>query len=358
MSNLFPDWIPNVHPLIIHFPIALIIVSLGLLVLTMVIKQTNWREYSILVLLIGIFSLILTYLTGRAAVDSVLLPAQANSVLNYHADYAQWTLIYFLLLGCMILIALKLDKVNTRYSPALLVLLTALGVGLLIKTADFGGQLVYRYGVGVVKTDSVSLEIDQENTIIDSTLTLHEDGSWFWNTSSDQAISLPDNFIWLIGSDRDIKTDMESNSEYGPHLVLKITDTPVFFIAGENLGAIQIDLSADLTEFDGQFIVTHHVSDVNTYDYFSINEDLVQMGRVNQSKRNNFSSAQTDSKGFMSIRLVGINGHYRSYIKDKLVLHSHAKDLQPGAVGLYIQGTGVIRIKNMNVQTLSEDKSG
>ncbi|NIA18473.1 MAG: hypothetical protein GWO85_00085 [Simkaniaceae bacterium] len=320
----------------------------------LVVNQPKWVETGLMILLVGIVSLIATYFSGRAAVDTVLLPAQANSILNNHADLALWTLIYFICLGLLILLVWKMGQLKNKMVAISIVVLGSAGVGMLAKTADYGGQLVYRYGVGVSGTDS-NLTLSSDNPgEIDSTIIFLEDGSWIWNAGNDQSNSWVKHFEWLEGS-YDIDASMESHTDDGSYQVIITENTPMFFVAGKELESVQVDLSIDLRGFEGDFKIVHHVNNRHNYDYFSISKLLVEIGRVEQSIQSVWSKKESLNDGVINIRVVGMNRHHRGYINDKLVLHGHADDLPPGKVGLFIQGTGAVRIKSMSVQVLKED---
>lgn len=354
MSEFLPAWMPNIHPLIIHFPIVILILTVVFQFLALTVKRPKWIEFSYIALLVGIVSLIVTYFSGRLAVDTVLLPAKANLIMNNHADLALWTLAYFIFLGLFILLLWKMGQLKNNTVAIIIVILGATGVGMLAKTADYGGQLVYRYGVGVYAAESDRALSDTGPGDIDSIIIFKENGSWIWNAGNDQSNRWVTDFEWLRGS-YDYNTSVESNIDDKDYGIILANNTPMLFVAGKELESVQVDLSVDLTDFAGIFMIVHHVNDSNNYDYFSIVEDKVELGRVEQANKIVRSQEKSLIDGLVNVRVVGINRHYRSYINGKLVLHGHGDDLPPGKVGLFIQGTGAVRIKSMSVQVLEED---
>ncbi|MCS3710001.1 putative membrane protein, partial [Salinibacter ruber] len=40
--ELIPDWAPNIHPMIVHFPIALIVGALGADIFSLVLRRWEW----------------------------------------------------------------------------------------------------------------------------------------------------------------------------------------------------------------------------------------------------------------------------------------------------------------------------
>ncbi len=150
MQNLLPDWAPNIHPMLVHFPIALLITAVLLDFLYLIWKK-DWLHNSVMTLFIlAALASLITYLSGRQAVDSVSVPMNAELTASYHADWALYTLLYFSIYTS-IRAFLFWKKLNKRFIAILLFLTGLAGCALLAKTADLGGKLVYKYGVGTKK---------------------------------------------------------------------------------------------------------------------------------------------------------------------------------------------------------------
>lgn len=151
MQNLLPDWAPNVHPMLVHFPIAIIILAVFLDFVYLVWKK-EWLRNSVMTLFaFAVLAGLVTYLSGKQAVDSVSVPMNAELTASYHADWALYTLLYF---SSYVAIRAFLfwKKIDGKRFIAILLLLAGLaGCALLAKTADLGAKLVYKHGVGTQK---------------------------------------------------------------------------------------------------------------------------------------------------------------------------------------------------------------
>ena len=149
--QLIPEWAPNIHPLIIHFPIALLLFAVFTDTLS-VWFQNDWLYKSTLMTyLFGTLGAITAYFTGRIAADTVNPPFKAELTMSNHSDWALYTVIYFSVYTILRLIFIrKLDPANKILRLAVLTVAIA-GLYLLIHTGDLGGKLVFKYGVGQFK---------------------------------------------------------------------------------------------------------------------------------------------------------------------------------------------------------------
>ena len=148
--TLVPEWAPNIHPLLVHFPIALLIAAAAVDVVGWVFRRSRVvRQTATLLYVLGTGAAVVTYFTGRAASQAVWLPGMAQAVVGEHWNWAFRTVWFF-----GIVTALRLVLITRRdRGPAVtaaFALAGLLGIGLLVETGDRGGRLVYEHGVGTV----------------------------------------------------------------------------------------------------------------------------------------------------------------------------------------------------------------
>jgi uncharacterized membrane protein len=151
--NLVPGWAPNIHPLLVHFPIALLSAAIAVdLVGCACGCNKSLRQAATLLYVLGTVGAIAAYLTGRAASQSIWLPGMAEPVLKEHWDWAWRTIWFFPIVTLARLVLLR----PRRREPAValvvgLALVGLVGIGLLLETGDRGGRLVYQHAVGVAR---------------------------------------------------------------------------------------------------------------------------------------------------------------------------------------------------------------
>ncbi len=142
--------IPNWHPVVVHFTIALLSVSVGFYALAIIFKNNSRHEHWLMFanwsLWLGTGFALLTATAGWFAYNSVAHDTPSHAAMTTHRDWALVTLAVFVLLAIW---SFLLQRKGMK--PAVLFLLVSFaGAGLLATTGWLGGEAVYRYGLGVM----------------------------------------------------------------------------------------------------------------------------------------------------------------------------------------------------------------
>jgi uncharacterized membrane protein len=355
--QILPDWVPNIHPIIVHFPIAVLLIAVLVDFFSLIFKEKIWLKYSLLLLYtIGVLSAFVAFLTGREAADMVKLPPLANPVLNEHADMALLTLLFFAVFT-LIRIFLFWKGFDKKYWLSItLVVIVLPGIYLLIETAEHGAELVYKYGVGV-KNTTISEESKKaahlsKDTSLVNRIVEQKNGSWSWEPDQNAIRILTTEFKWIRGNTKNLNAEVIKDSIYGNVLNLRPKNGVTMISGGKSLRSIQTDILINLDNFDGSFMLLHHIQDSLNYDFLSMERDQMILGRITNGDRNNMDSKITTFKDWFKFSVVADGRHFRGYVNDKLITHGHGDELPAGVVGLYFEGTGNILIDKIKVQSL------
>ena len=145
----------SIHPMVVHFPIALLITAALFEAGCLVFRGFLWLDRAATALMtLGGIGAGVAYLSGeRAAEAAAPVAGVAQGVLADHEDLALLTLI-----ACGIAVALRLfvswlgrHDLEVHLGIFRLAALVAVfaSVALLVLTAFHGGQLVFDHGIGV-----------------------------------------------------------------------------------------------------------------------------------------------------------------------------------------------------------------
>lgn len=146
-----PDWAPNIHPLVIHFPVALLVIAVFLDGTSFFLLKHILSKSSLILYVLGTAGAIAAFITGKIAVKTVNPPLQAEITLGQHADWALYTMIFFILYTIARVIADLHFKIEKHYVKVFFFVLAVSGLYLLVRTGDMGAKLVFKYGVGQLK---------------------------------------------------------------------------------------------------------------------------------------------------------------------------------------------------------------
>lgn len=153
-----PTW-DAIHPLLIHFPIVLLLISPVFIAIAAVLPPPKNRPYltsALITLLLGTASLFLAASSGEEAAELAERTADVNAVLAMHEHMASTAEVVFS--GLLVIFAaiyiwplIRRNRPETRISstaaPLVFLAVYSLGLVHLVNTAHAGGRLVHEYGV-------------------------------------------------------------------------------------------------------------------------------------------------------------------------------------------------------------------
>ncbi len=159
-----PSW-DALHPLIIHFPIALLLIAPIFIVVGAVLTPAKGRAYlvaAMVLLLVGTGAIFVAVQTGEAAGKLAERTPGMDLVLETHESLAERTQAVFSVLSVIFLALLAvpwlLKRADTRLTTTILPLaflvLYSAGALLLVNTAHNGGRLVHEFGVRAMVTSA------------------------------------------------------------------------------------------------------------------------------------------------------------------------------------------------------------
>jgi len=148
-----PEIIPNTHPVFVHFTVALLSVATGLFILLQLFGSRlpeNLRQQLTAVarwnLWLGAAITIITVAAGFHAYNTVAHDAPSHAAMTDHRNWALATAPLFIGIALWSIVSVWRGKaLGWAFIIALLIAQL-----LLLSTAWRGGEVVYRYGLGVM----------------------------------------------------------------------------------------------------------------------------------------------------------------------------------------------------------------
>ncbi|HEX2984010.1 MAG TPA: DUF2231 domain-containing protein [Ignavibacteriales bacterium] len=144
-----PEWAPNLHPLLIHFPIVLLIAAVLFDTAGLFMKKNSWLQKASLILyLFGTIGVVAAVLSGDAAKESLNIPNAVAPHVEHHEEWAETTLYFFVIYtAARLLIFFFMNSLRKAFL-VIAVLIGYVGLYFLYETGDHGAELVYGYGLG------------------------------------------------------------------------------------------------------------------------------------------------------------------------------------------------------------------
>lgn len=142
-----------IHPMVVHFPIALLIIGFLADAIGVIFKKDFFSKAGFYLLILGTIGVIAAYITGENAGEKVEEIAAVEQAFEVHEEAAKTTLILALITAVVRIIFVSLKKYSGAFKWLTLVLFLFTVISI-FNTGHKGGTLVYNYGAGVQLTNS------------------------------------------------------------------------------------------------------------------------------------------------------------------------------------------------------------
>ena len=135
----------NIHPLVVHFPIGLLMSAALFYFAAWAFKKEDWANTGFRVLLLGALSLAVSVATGLYAEQGVMVHLSVREkLLLPHEQYMIATLVICLITVVWAVVARPFPQKGRIFFLILLLVM----MGTMTLGADFGGRMVYDYNAG------------------------------------------------------------------------------------------------------------------------------------------------------------------------------------------------------------------
>ncbi len=151
----------HLHPMIVHFPIALLIVGLFSDLTGVITKKNFFSNSGFYLLILGYIGLIAAFLSGNLAGEGVAETGTLKQALEMHEAAAELS-VWIMSAAAAIRIAVVLMKKYSGVYKWIAVTLFLIGAASVARTGYYGGELVYKHAAGV--TINLGFDFMPENS--------------------------------------------------------------------------------------------------------------------------------------------------------------------------------------------------
>ncbi|MDQ7065878.1 MAG: hypothetical protein Q9P90_16715 [candidate division KSB1 bacterium] len=359
------DWIanltalPNLHPALVHFPIALFMMAVLLDLGSLLFKRQVWLDNAAVFLYAtGWLGALVTYFAGRQAADSVgMVSPDAQLVMATHSDWALYTLLFFFLVtGLRIFVMRKQSAENQIQSTPLrlaVFVLAIVGIGLLMRTADLGGALVYQHGVAVNLGAPAATPPQTAIPSAKTRLKRAANGGLQWQPLASDTNAIGE--FWLPFA-ADSMARLTPVYRPVPQGLALAVEGESFLLTPDSSLNVQVEAVLDLSEFQGEFGLAYRWQTAQLTGLFALstgaNARLLE--RRNPKTRALDSGKFAFGPGPIRIAASVAGSHLKGFVNGKQVVHGHTKPAGPGRAGLWFNGRGTVRVLSVTITPIQK----
>lgn len=138
----------HIHPMIVHFPIALLIVGLLADAVGLFSNKEFFSKAGFYLLILGTLGVVAAFFSGNLAGEGVTEAGSLKQALETHEDAAELSvwLISIAAIVRITFVAVKKYSGILKWSAFALFLIAVLSIA---RTGYYGGELVYKHAAGV-----------------------------------------------------------------------------------------------------------------------------------------------------------------------------------------------------------------
>ncbi len=345
-----PEWAPNVHPLIVHFPIGILFTAALFDLVGLVLRQQDFpRRAAMMLYALGGIAATAAYFTGEAAADSVFLPTEANALLTEHSDLGHYVFYFFGGYAVVRVITFFAGLERMFLLRAAMAVLGVAGLGLLTYTADHGAEMVFRYGVGVQAVDAGPAVVAAPSDSSQVGPQVLDAGGWMWKPTRAAAWRQHMVIDGNLASSSMRDGGEQDGAPRGDVLGLTPGAGPVTIWFEHPMETAQIDAALNLDSFDGSVMFVHNLIDAQNYHFTVLTDGEMRQGVSENRDLYVMDAKPYDASDWHSYRVVSDRTHFRAYADEALVTHGHGDAAPSGHIGLRLSGEGTVLVDFMQV---------
>ncbi len=137
-----------IHPMIVHFPIALLLVGFLSEAIGLIFKKDFFTKTAFYLLILGTLGVVAAYISGDITGEGVAETGVLKNALETHEEAAQLSL-WLMTAAAIVRVGFVVWKKYTGVYKWFSLVLFLVGVLSIVRTGYYGGELVYKHAAGV-----------------------------------------------------------------------------------------------------------------------------------------------------------------------------------------------------------------
>ena len=356
LIQFLPEWAPNIHPMIVHFPIGLLVFAVILDLLQWIPRLGDKLGLTTLILYAaGTLGSIAAFWTGRLASETVQVSVQAQTVMTDHDDWALYTTIFFLVFT-LIRVGLYLaGRDRGRFLRVFFTLAALAGMGMLWQTGELGKKLVYKHGVGV---SAIEFPATEPEFVEESRFESRDDG-FVWTAGSRADDVLLEHMEIIHESDitEPLQLQVGEDEEEGVYLELRSNEDsgPVIVLFDVITRDISLEAVVHMDDYEGRFGLVYQYQSPDHYGFMDFNGQQVRMARHENGTDAVLVRNDWNGHGWFAMRAVVDGRHLHGYFNEDMIVHEHASQWEPGRTGFLLDGSGSVKLRSLHLDRLRDN---
>ncbi len=119
---------------------------------------------------------------------------------------------------------------------------------------------------------------------------------------------------------------------------------------------VGVTATLKIESLDAIVKLLHHSVDKDNYEFVSLENGVMKLGRVENGEEKIFDSKEIETpEDWFTLTVTAAGTHYKGYLNDKMITHGHGDIMEPGLVGIVASGNGTVAVKKVEAIPLEEE---
>jgi len=195
---------------------------------------------------------------------------------------------------------------------------------------------------------------DMESSSMEDHAEADGDGeSYTWVFGPEDEDPFAKSFHFVVGNKEDLNATVTDNA-----ITLNPASGSAAFVLHKKFENVGGQVEYMLNEFKGDFKFVYHFNNEENHEFVWLNGNNMKLGRIVDGEEEIFeeNKFEFDPNEWTTLKFSAAGTHFKGYIGGATITHGHADEMEPGYVGIWIDGAGTLTIRSLEVVILEEEE--